>query len=435
MDEEVVLVTINYRLGVFGFLSTGDASIRGNMGLKDQVLSLKWIKENIEAFGGNPDQITIFGESAGGASVHYLLLSPQTPGLFQRAISQSGVATEPFAYDTPEGAKAFARKYSRDVKCPAEDSAELVRCLRSRSTDELLGAAKEDMQTEIITHPHKNGYLLRPTIEAVNDSETFLAEHPLKVIAEGRASRVPWMSGLVAEEGLLSSVAFYKNEKFLEEYEEKFESQIFQTFGIPPPNSSKDIAKKIRDYYFPKEIQSTQERIHQFTKLFSDANFNLQMSRTALLQRNFSPVYLYYYSKTGGPSLAPFLAGIKGNYPLILELIMTFVKNYLNEVLFGAYPKDYGVCHGDDLAMQFYMPYIFQVKKDSRHYKFSKDVVAFWVAFAKDPSTAKFRGVELPILKPKEKLQYLEITETAKIIPEPFEDRLKFLTSLNFHKR
>ncbi|CAG7829375.1 unnamed protein product, partial [Allacma fusca] len=97
MDEDVVYVNPNYRLGVLGFLNTGDTAARGNMGLKDQVLALRWVKDNIQSFGGDPNNITIFGESAGGASVHYLTLSPSTKGLFNKAIIQSGLATPHWA--------------------------------------------------------------------------------------------------------------------------------------------------------------------------------------------------------------------------------------------------------------------------------------------------------------------------------------------------
>lgn len=80
MDEDIVLVTVNYRLGSFGFLNTGDGVVRGNMALKDQSLALKWVQENIEKFGGKRDDVTIMGESAGGASVHYQMLSPMSKG-------------------------------------------------------------------------------------------------------------------------------------------------------------------------------------------------------------------------------------------------------------------------------------------------------------------------------------------------------------------
>jgi hypothetical protein len=76
----VIVVTINYRLGFFGFLCTGDENAKGNQGMWDQVLALKWVKENIHNFGGDPNNITVFGHSAGGVSVDLLALSPHSRG-------------------------------------------------------------------------------------------------------------------------------------------------------------------------------------------------------------------------------------------------------------------------------------------------------------------------------------------------------------------
>ena len=84
MDRNVVVVTINYRLGPLGFLSMGNEEVPGNAGLRDQSLALKWVNQNIANFGGNPDMVTIFGESAGALSVSLHLLSPLSEGLFQR---------------------------------------------------------------------------------------------------------------------------------------------------------------------------------------------------------------------------------------------------------------------------------------------------------------------------------------------------------------
>ena len=94
-DGDVIVVVIQYRLGIFGFLSSGDGVVAGNYGLFDQTLALKWVKVNIQAFGGDPDTITVFGESAGAGSIGFHLLSPYSMGLFQRAIQQSGT---PLAY-------------------------------------------------------------------------------------------------------------------------------------------------------------------------------------------------------------------------------------------------------------------------------------------------------------------------------------------------
>lgn len=90
LDKDVILVTANYRLGIFGFFTLGHTEAPGNLAMWDQHASLKWVQTNIASFGGNPDMVTIFGESAGGWSVSYQLASRQSKGLFHAAIVQSG---------------------------------------------------------------------------------------------------------------------------------------------------------------------------------------------------------------------------------------------------------------------------------------------------------------------------------------------------------
>lgn len=92
MTEDIIVVTINYRVGILGFLRLNDISlgVPGNAGLKDQVLALKWVQTNISSFGGDPNNVTIYGESAGAASVNNHVLSPSSKGLFHKAIMQSG---------------------------------------------------------------------------------------------------------------------------------------------------------------------------------------------------------------------------------------------------------------------------------------------------------------------------------------------------------
>lgn len=94
MNENIVLVTFNYRLGPCGFLSLGSDVIPKNVALKDQQFALKWVRENINNFGGDKNKVTIFGQSVGGASVHLHTLSFQSRKYFQRAILQSGIATD-----------------------------------------------------------------------------------------------------------------------------------------------------------------------------------------------------------------------------------------------------------------------------------------------------------------------------------------------------
>merc|ERR1711959_365671 len=93
MDNPVILVTINYRLGLLGYFAHPELS-EANFGLLDQVKALEWVRDNIESFGGDPSKVTIFGESAGGASVLALMVSPLSEGLFQSVVSQSPAVME-----------------------------------------------------------------------------------------------------------------------------------------------------------------------------------------------------------------------------------------------------------------------------------------------------------------------------------------------------
>ncbi|XP_078597935.1 cocaine esterase-like [Branchiostoma floridae x Branchiostoma japonicum] len=136
---DVIVVAMNYRLNVFGFLSTGDRNSPGNYGLMDQRAAIVWVKENIHNFGGDPIRITIFGESAGGMAVSMQLISPKTTGLFQRAICQSGVAMTPGAINY--NPLAFTKQLCDYLNCGTEDPAGMVSALRAKGADELTQAA------------------------------------------------------------------------------------------------------------------------------------------------------------------------------------------------------------------------------------------------------------------------------------------------------
>ncbi|CAG7687337.1 unnamed protein product [Allacma fusca] len=433
MDEDVVYVNPNYRLGVLGFLNTGDSVIRGNMGLKDQALALRWVKDNIQAFGGDPNNITIFGESAGGASVHYLTLSPSTKGLFNKTIAQSGVATPHWACKSTKDAVKYTRKYAKRFNCDTEDSLKLAECLRSKTVAELLDEYKDELGPGIATRPDLDYQFFQPSIEAVIDEQAFLVEHPLKILAEGRAHRVPMLIGATADEGLLSSIAMYNSYEIVENYEKNWENCVRYTFGIPEdtPNA-KDLVAKIKEIYFPENSNLTKDqKLEQFTKLFSDAYFLLHMSHCISVQRQFSPIYPYYLSRRGGPSLSVIMNFLTGKGSLALR-IAKFVAVSIYYKITGNKPRDYGVCHGDDLAMLFKVERMFNVPRspNSADYKFSKDMVKLWVDFARDAASMTFRGAEFLKQEQEKPLEYLELSESPKVIDEPFGERVDALKSL-----
>ncbi|CAK7321458.1 Carboxylesterase 5A [Vulpes lagopus] len=141
--EDVLIVTTQYRLGIFGFFNTGDQHAPGNWAFLDQLAALTWVQENIEFFGGDPHSVTIFGESAGAISVSGLILSPMASGLFHKAIMESGVAIIPFLRAPDDERNEDLQVIARICGCNVSDSVALLQCLRAKSSEELLDINKK----------------------------------------------------------------------------------------------------------------------------------------------------------------------------------------------------------------------------------------------------------------------------------------------------
>uniref|UniRef100_A0AC34FB27 Carboxylic ester hydrolase n=1 Tax=Panagrolaimus sp. ES5 TaxID=591445 RepID=A0AC34FB27_9BILA len=142
----IIFVSINYRLGPWGWLTMGDSRYPGNMGLWDQIEALKFHKQIIGSFGGDPERITIFGESAGGVSVSWLTLTPHTDGLFSKAISMSGSSMAIWGHN--EGVIESSRILLSAMGCPLSGD-EAVECMKSKSKSDILNALKPIMPTVV----------------------------------------------------------------------------------------------------------------------------------------------------------------------------------------------------------------------------------------------------------------------------------------------
>ncbi|XP_070551121.1 carboxylesterase 1D-like [Ptychodera flava] len=180
---DVVVVTFNYRLGALGFFVTGDEHATGNYGLYDQIAALQWIQTNIEAFGGDPNKVTVFGESAGSISAEFLLLSPLTDGLFHRVILQSGTATMAgFTGSDSAFHNTIAHGLGKIVGCEKDTSDELVACLRSVEADDFRNSS--DMSLGLIANVTGLGEELTglPFPPFVDDK--LIKQHPVDTIRE-----------------------------------------------------------------------------------------------------------------------------------------------------------------------------------------------------------------------------------------------------------
>ena len=195
----VVVVNINYRLGPLGYMAhpllsqESPNKVSGNYGMLDQIAALKWVQKNIAAFGGDPGNVTIFGQSAGGASVCYLLASPLAEGLFHRAIVESG-GFFPMAFlttkcgDTLPDAEKAGQMISAELGCDkAEDE---LAALREKSAQEILDAFQKvaaKLPGALDTGPIVDGYVL--------------PDKPQNIFAAGKQHKVPLLIGTVADEG------------------------------------------------------------------------------------------------------------------------------------------------------------------------------------------------------------------------------------------
>lgn len=201
----VVFVSFNYRLGALGYLdltrySTAERPIESNLGLRDQVAALEWVRANIASFGGDPGNVTVFGESAGGNAVTTLLATPSAHGLFARAIAQSSPAN---AIYLPEMTAIWAEEFAEllmesidtdGVESTSDDSA--GRLLVDASAGELVDAAVT--LTLATPDAHPGTIVLSPVIDG-----DLLPERPLDAFKEGRAARVPLIIGTNDREGSL----------------------------------------------------------------------------------------------------------------------------------------------------------------------------------------------------------------------------------------
>ncbi len=166
--QGVVVVTINYRLGELGFLAhpalgaESSSGASGNYGLMDQQAALRWVQRNIRAFGGDPDNVTIFGESAGGLSVHSQLASPLAADLFHRAVVESG------AYSLSQPSLATAEAAGTAFAARAGCADQTAACLRSLSISTILAA-----QTAATMEPNLDGFVLPQTVRSAFDTGQF----------------------------------------------------------------------------------------------------------------------------------------------------------------------------------------------------------------------------------------------------------------------
>jgi para-nitrobenzyl esterase len=287
--HELIVVTINYRLGALGFLALrsleaeSSAQVAGNYGLLDQQAALKWVKRNIPAFGGDPGKVTIAGESAGGISVCDQLLSPGASGLFRGAIIESGPCMR-------QATMAEREKTGRALmtKLGCGEANNEAACLRAKTDQQVLAAMPGSLQGPLLWAPVVDGHVL--------------PMQPVEAFRSGNFNKVPVINGSNRDEGSLF-VAFGKPLSV-----ESYPAAI-ASFARAHPADGRSLsddnnsARVLAEY----PLESYQSPSEGLAAVLGDAIFSCPIEQTNELMSTFVPSYEYEFNdRHAPPTLMPY---------------------------------------------------------------------------------------------------------------------------------
>ncbi|KAM7291766.1 acetylcholinesterase-like [Ixodes scapularis] len=302
---DVVVVTFNYRLGIFGFLDAGVLGAPGNVGLWDQRLALQWVRENIHTFGGNPTRVTIFGESGGAYSVHAHIISLLSRGLFHRAFMMSGTYDSIALLDTAFESAVRGSEVAARLNCtrPFLDLTShpdiVLECLRSKSANSLFDAAKNLTDPKIIS--------FAPTYP--ND---FFPVRPVLALRQGRFADVDVMVSITRSEGDVIVTAQPDKRFWDEDLSDVPLKDLKPALRELAAVWMKDEYMNLVEYY---AAQATQDNKQQLREMYTEfvGDFNFVCPAKFLSQRHSekgNKVYSFVFAHKSSKSTLPKWSGV-----------------------------------------------------------------------------------------------------------------------------
>ncbi|KAH8311021.1 hypothetical protein KR044_003887, partial [Drosophila immigrans] len=397
MRKDIVLVTFNYRLGALGFLSLRDRDldVPGNAGLKDQVLALRWIHENIANFNGDPSNVTVLGISAGAASAQIMMTTEHTRGLFHKAILMSGSslcewANEP-DYNWPY------RLACHNGYLGSNNEKEVFRFLQRTS-------AKKLCASKILTKEEKRDYVLfgfGPVIEPYVSDSCVISKPHVESLATAWGNELPVIIGGTSFEGLFSYQAvMHDATHVLSDFESLIPREVRE---ISTPTEIKEHVRQLKLCNF-EDATKGQLEFKECLHLLSFKHFWHGIHRTVLARSAYAPTtptYLYRFD-FDSPTY---------NLYRILQC--------------GRHER--GVSHADDVFYLFYTSASFKLDKSSPEYRTIENMIAMWTTFASEgnPNCAQIKSVQWEAIEPNTPPKCLNIGTKLQFINLPESKQLK----------
>ncbi|XP_026196101.1 bile salt-activated lipase-like [Anabas testudineus] len=350
---DVIVVTLGYRVGTLGFLSTGEPDLPGNYGLWDQQAAIAWVHRNIRAFGGDPNNITIFGESAGGASVSFQTLTPHNKGLIKRAISQSGVAICPWAVN--RNPRKFAEEVAIKVKCPTDDS--MAACLKMTDPVDLTMAGTLSLSSSA-DHPLVFNLLL----SAVLDGD-FLPDEPHNLFHN--AADIDYIAGINDMDG-----------------------HIFTALDVPSINSPlvntpvEDVKRLLGSYTKEKGKAGLDNAYSTYTSTWG-SNPSQETIKKTIVEIGTDYIFLIPTQTALYLHASHAITGRTYSYVFSQPNRMAGIGR--------PYPSWVGADHADDLQYVFGKPFATPLGYWPRHRNVSRYMISYWTNFARtgDPNVGE----------------------------------------------
>lgn len=375
---EVIVVSANYRVGPLGFMSLEDDVAPGNVALWDQRLALTWVQDNIRQFGGDPDNVTVFGESAGSYCVMALYVSPQCRGLFHKAVAQSGplLSNSSATITMGKRPRVYARSFAQALGCGADDTSEQI---LAQLQELPVGKLQEKFSLAgdwdvAVPCPWK------PVVDTWS-SNPFLPNDPRAILISGEFSRVPLLHGICGEEGVMMVSHLVKEPKrwaLLKESWWQYISIIaFHNHWEDINQQDRNVIERIKEEYLG-EKDVDEETIQQLIDLFTDAYFKAGTLETCrILATHGVPAFQYRFCFEGAWKFADLLTMSAGQ--LALKLAMAEVGVTI------AGPDVGGVCHAEELHYLFSptMPGLRNTLPTDRDKDMSKKMAHQWTNFAR----------------------------------------------------